>query len=291
MRSSPALPHAPRPLEARAHILLILDSCRFDTFVRARPRFMTRLGPIERRYSSATWTAPAHYNLLCGLYPHRVEPGKRASEVYDAEFSQHAQRLGLDRAELTGMLPSLWLPSFLQRRGFFTQALVSLPVINPSTPLNQGFSDYRLMERRAGFGEMLRRLRFFEDRPSFHLLNLGETHYPYGAEDSELPHLHGLHGICGELDRSLREGVGISSLNGADLFSPAMLRELKQRQIQAVQAVDPIVSRLFDLVPKGTWITITADHGELFGEEGCFGHGPFKHQKVLEVPFLEGALL
>ena len=30
--------------------------------------------------------------------------------------------------------------------------------------------------------------------------------------------------------------------------------------------------------------------GELFGEEGYFGHGPIHHEKVLEVPFLEGKL-
>jgi hypothetical protein len=33
---------------------------------------------------------------------------------------------------------------------------------------------------------------------------------------------------------------------------------------------------------------VTADHGELFGEDGYFGHGPIQHPKVLEVPFVEG---
>ena len=33
---------------------------------------------------------------------------------------------------------------------------------------------------------------------------------------------------------------------------------------------------------------VTADHGELFGEEGYFGHGPIQHDKVFEVPYLEG---
>jgi hypothetical protein len=28
----------------------------------------------------------------------------------------------------------------------------------------------------------------------------------------------------------------------------------------------------------------------LFGEEGYFGHGPILHEKVLEVPFVEGQL-
>ena len=34
----------------------------------------------------------------------------------------------------------------------------------------------------------------------------------------------------------------------------------------------------------------TADHGELFGEAGYFGHGPIMHEKCFEVPFLEGKL-
>jgi len=28
----------------------------------------------------------------------------------------------------------------------------------------------------------------------------------------------------------------------------------------------------------------------LFGEEGYFGHGPIQHDKVFEVPFVEGKL-
>ena len=45
-----------------------------------------------------------------------------------------------------------------------------------------------------------------------------------------------------------------------------------------------------DLAPRNTYVTITSDHGELFGEDGYFGHGPIQHEKVLEVPFLEGKL-
>ena len=33
---------------------------------------------------------------------------------------------------------------------------------------------------------------------------------------------------------------------------------------------------------------MTSDHGELFGEGGYFGHGPIAHEKVFEVPFVEG---
>ena len=51
-----------------------------------------------------------------------------------------------------------------------------------------------------------------------------------------------------------------------------------------------VVEELFDLAPRNTYITITSDHGELFGEDGYFGHGPIQHEKVFEVFFTEGKL-
>jgi arylsulfatase A-like enzyme len=41
-------------------------------------------------------------------------------------------------------------------------------------------------------------------------------------------------------------------------------------------------------VPDDTYLVITSDHGDLFGEGGMFGHGAVVHEKVLEVPFAEG---
>ena len=66
--------------------------------------------------------------------------------------------------------------------------------------------------------------------------------------------------------------------------------ELRQRQVEAVRYLDCVVEELFDLVPRNTYITITSDHGELFGEEGYFGHGPIQHDKVFEVFLVEGKL-
>jgi arylsulfatase A-like enzyme len=79
-------------------------------------------------------------------------------------------------------------------------------------------------------------------------------------------------------------------LKGTRFFNQKKMNDLRHRQIAAVKYLDVVVEELFDLVPKNTYITITSDHGELFGEDGYFGHGPVQHPKVLEVPFLEGKL-
>ena len=68
------------------------------------------------------------------------------------------------------------------------------------------------------------------------------------------------------------------------------VQRMRSRQVRAVQAIDAIFEELFDLLPENTWVTVTSDHGELFGEDGYFGHGPIQHAKVLEVPFVEGLL-
>jgi len=74
------------------------------------------------------------------------------------------------------------------------------------------------------------------------------------------------------------------------MFDNRKLRALRERQVAAVKYLDRVVEELFDTVPKNTYVTITSDHGELFGEEGYFGHGPIQHKKVFEVPFVEGKI-
>ena len=67
-----------------------------------------------------------------------------------------------------------------------------------------------------------------------------------------------------------------------------VLEALQERQVDTVRYIDTVFEELFDKVPKNTHIVVTADHGELFGEEGYFGHGPIMHEKCFEVPYLEG---
>jgi hypothetical protein len=127
-----------------------------------------------------------------------------------------------------------------------------LPVLNPRTILNHGFDTYKLMPAHNDMRAMVREMKFSEERPSFYLLNVGETHYPYalpGEPPEEWPRISGVHGVFKHLDE---HGVGASWWLGARRCS--------------------------------------TNHGELFGEEGYFGHGPIQHDKVFEVFLAEGKL-
>jgi hypothetical protein len=279
-------------MRARNHyVLIVFDSCRYDSFQTARPRTMRKLGKVERRWSYASWTAPSHYNLLMGLMPHTSPRNVYASEYYKNDFFKFNERLGEGGIEFKSFVPRLYLPVLLQKLGYQTNAMVSLPVLNPATVLNSGFDSYRLMEKHNDMRAMVRQMRFSEDQPAFYLLNVGETHYPYALPDEpedEWPRISGVHGVFKHLDEAI---VGGKLRRGrTKMFDNRKLAKLRDRQIDAVKYLDGVVEELFDLAPKNTYITITFDHGELFGEEGYFGHGPIHHEKVLEVPFVEGKL-
>jgi hypothetical protein len=279
-------------MSSNNYILVVFDSCRYDSFMRARPKIMKKLGKVERRWSYASWTSPSHYNLLIGLMPHLSPKHVYASEYYKKDFLQFNERLGRRDIQFRSLVPRLYLPVFLNETlGYRTHAMVSLPVLNPKTVLNQGFDSFKLMDRHNDMRAMVRQLRFSDGRPSFYLLNVGETHYPYALPDEpedQWPRISGVHGVFKHLDDLVVGGKLAKSKE--KFFDDAKMEELRKRQVRAVGYLDKVVEELFDVVPKNTYITITSDHGELFGEEGYFGHGPIHHEKVWEVPFVEGKI-
>jgi hypothetical protein len=284
----------PAPLGRNNYLLIVFDSCRFDSFAAAEAKTIAKLGPLERRWSYASWTAPSHYNLLMGLLPHASPTHVYASEYYKRDFVKYNERLGSDGIEFKRLIPSLYLPTFLkQKMGYHTHAMVSLPVLNPHTVLNRDFDSFVLMPKHNDMAAMLDRLAFDPERPSFYLLNVGETHYPFARPDEDpeqWPRISGVHGVFKHLDDQMVGGRLVEHGPEPKFFDQEKLDLLRARQIDTVRYLDGVFERLFDLVPPNTYVTVTSDHGELFGEAGYFGHGPINHEKVYEVPFLEGKI-
>ena len=268
-------------------VWIILDSCRYDAFVAATTPCVERLAhfngtAIERRYSYASWTAPSHYAFLMGMLPHTSPPGVFASLTYKQEFIKWNDRLGATGLDFARFVPHLSLPKVLSELGYHTVARVSLPVLNELTLLSKHFDDYKLMDSHQDFAGMVEQVTFAADRPTFYFLNLGETHYPYMLDEATLPRISGVHGVF------RRMGEDPLPREDQAFFDVATLDRLRAQQIKCVEYVDGLLGALFDRCPRGTHLIITADHGELFGEDGYFGHGPVMHEKVFEVPFVEG---
>lgn len=104
----------------------------------------------------------------------------------------------------------------------------------------------------------------------FGLLNIGETHYPYG-------------GRC-DLSRSRL----IEALDDKEMTLD--YETVHEWQVEGCKDALDAVIPLIDAVPPGTNIIITGDHGELFGEKGGYGHNLSTsaeiHEKLYQVPLL-----
>ena len=273
-------------------LMITFDSCRFDSFVAAKTPNISKLGEVERRYSYASWTVPSHTVLMLGASPHTSPKGVFASEVYKKDFVKWGDRLGIPDISFRGFVPRLSLPAFLQQHGYKTNALVSMPVLNQTTILNQHFDRYQLMKSHHDFNAIIDNLVFEKDQPSFYLLNVGETHYPYtlpGESGDDLPRISGVHGVFKHMDDQILQGGGALQ-DDERFFNMDQMRALHAKQISNVEYLDRLFEKLYEVIPANTHIMVMADHGELFGEEGYFGHGPILHDKVFEVFFVEGQI-
>jgi len=289
----PGLPPHPEPKADNNFIIVILDSLRYDSFMAAEPKVIGKLGKVEKRYTYASWTAPSHYNLLTGLLPHTSPEHVYASEYYKEDFFNYNKRLGAKDVEFAKMVPGLWFPEFLRNTlGFKTHARVSLPVLNPKTASNRAFDSFQRMDSHNDMRAMLPTMKFESDRPSFYLLNVGETHYPYAKpdEDSSMwPRISGVNGVFKKMDATIDKD-NPDFKEEFQFFDQDKLDQLRERQIDTVRYLEGVFEELYDMVPKNTYIIVTADHGELFGEMGYFGHGPIMHEKCFEVPYVEGMI-
>lgn len=268
-------------------VFIVMDSCRFDSFVAAKTPNIDRLGAVEKRYSYASWTAPSHHTFAMGMMPHTSPTDVFASEVYKDEFAHWRDRTGRQEIAFKDFLPELSLPKVLSSLGYRTIAKVSMPVLNQYTLLNKHFHDYKLMGNHNDFVGMIDEM-FPNDDPQYYFLNLGETHYPYMLSGDDLPHVSGVHGVLKKLDNNDATKAATSGVKNA--FTPERFEMLHKQQTTCVEYVDDKIGELMDIAPEGTHFIVTADHGELFGENGYFGHGPIMHEKCFEVPFIEGKL-
>jgi sulfatase-like protein len=283
----------PDPQADNHFVIVILDSCRYDSFMAAESKVIAKLGKVEKRYTYASWTAPSHYNLLTGLLPHTSPTNVYASEYYKEDFFNYNERLGAKGIEFAKMVPGLWFPGLLRNTlGYKTHARVSLPVLNPKTGINRDFDSFQLMDSHNDMRSMLPTMTFGDERPEFYMLNVGETHYPYAKpdEDSSMwPRISGVNGVFRKMNDQIDKDHP-DFKEEFQFFDQDKMDQLRERQIDTVRYLDGVFEELYDMVPKNTHIIVTADHGELFGEAGYFGHGPIMHEKCFEVPYLEGKI-
>jgi arylsulfatase A-like enzyme len=125
------------------------------------------------------------------------------------------------------------------------------------------------------------------ERPFFAFLNYYDAHYPY-----ELPAL-GIHRF-GEKPRTIREANEIR--DWPQLIqkgpTPYQINYGRDAYDDCIADLDEHLGRLIDELGRRsildrTWVIVTADHGESFGENpGVFWHGTSLYQAQLHVPLV-----
>ncbi len=267
-------------------VLLVFDSCRYDSMAAAWPtlRNIPRIGELQRAYSLSTWTFTSHILFTLGRLPwidRRTDTTQQKTELADL-------RLWKTRLGLTDDHPFQQgrdLRTGLHRLGYELNAITSA---NPLT----GDSRFRpFVDNLVSVGQfencLERALTKLDlSRPQYLIINVCETHYPYydGAYDPQFSPYH-LHGFAAQMRAAAEDRVVT-----IPTYDEALLSTLRLRQIESIRYLDSIMPKLFGALPADTNLTITADHGDCFGEDGFVGHGEVWNKMVLEVPFLEGRI-
>ena len=231
-----------------------------------------------RAVSTSSWTLPAHASLFTGRFP--TSHGARYDPKGPLVLADAIQAPRAIRAR--GLSPGMQtLAGRLAAGGYDTAAVVGGPWLLRSFGLADGFAHYDdagITEYRGRRAEDVARgarawLADWSDRddgrPFFLFLNFYDPHFPY---DPPPPH-----------DRAfLPPGVEPDSRRRAQwqALYDGEIRYVDQQLGSVLELLDQ--RDLYD----DTWIVVTSDHGELFGEHEEWGHGGHLYQELVAIPLL-----
>jgi arylsulfatase A-like enzyme len=266
-----------RWFDDRPRVLLIVhDTVRADPLSlygyphRTTPT-LDALGAEAMVYTHAiaagTWTPPSHASLFTGLMP-----------------SEH--RVGHVREEIGSGIRALdpgvpLLAEAMAASGYRTAAYVAnYGFLDPVFGLARGFEDYkrenlrpadRLAARVSGWIERNR------PGPFFLFLNVMDAHGPHKAPPG--------------YDRMFGPADGLPHPKAPDGPDPVEAARRIMQYDGEIRWIDDQLARIFDALRRvGRWdetmIVVTSDHGELFGEDGRWGHGGDPIFPLVHVPLI-----
>jgi len=245
--------------------------------------------------SPATWSLPSHASLFTG----RFVSAHRAHDEHpflDGDTPTLAETLARDGWDTRSFTANAWIGESLGMvRGFAwtDQAWRRGDVARPFV------ATYRLLDRLGWDGgdkggaavtttfEAWLAARPQDGRPAFAFLDFVEAQLPY----HQLPP----DDLSRFTSRPRRELYGLSSQLlmaqfGGDLPAGRDAAELAAAMYDAgVAYADHLLGRVVDALQRRgtldrTIVVVLADHGELLGDHGEFGHGHSLYEQALHVP-------
>ncbi len=299
---APPTSHAPNVL------LLILDTVRASSLslygspVPTTP-YLEELGRrgvvFDWAISPAPWTLPSHASMFTGRWPSELRADWLSplgqDDITLAEvLAAHGYRTGGFTANLQATAAETGLA---QGFAHYDDYPLRLDVMLRSTAI--GFQLFnRFILWRLGEQKVARKpaslmrsafLRWVGDgrseAPFFAFVNLFDAHVPYDPAPAFL----GRFGPVTDHSRRLRGGRG--SEGGRLARDTTWIAERRWRYEEAIATIDAEIRTMLDTLQsrgllENTLIVVTADHGELFGEHGLFGHGHSLYLDEIRVPLL-----
>jgi arylsulfatase A-like enzyme len=276
---------------------------------------------FDRAQATAPWTLPSHASMFTGRWPHELTAGWMAP--LDAADPTVAEYLGAKGYATAGFVANRFYcgwdsglsrgfthyqdHALLRLGGFRLAALVDrfvegllqvdrfrrnwlgFDLIPPVEDFVIGlFTGGDRKEAAAVNREFLAWLcgRRQPERPFFVFLNYFDAHYPY-LVPKEHVHRFGARPVT-QQEWDIIENwrtVDKSTLSVQDI---TFARDAYDSCVADLdEQLGLLLDELEDLgVLEKTWVIITSDHGESFGEHGGFGHGGSLYQTELHVPLL-----
>lgn len=231
--------------------------------------------------SVSSWTLPSHASLFTGLFPtvHGAHYDQRADLSLGTAFNQKKGAvLSAFRANGLGAEADT-LAEVLRDEGYATCGVGAGPWLKPIFGLGQGFEVYdadcpAYNGRTADEVTVLAKsfLKRNSEKPFFLFLNYFDPHLPYVAP-KRLRNRFWDKPVPDEKSGHLILEYGISQYDTEILFMDEQIGLL----FQELKNLD-----LWD----DTWIIVTGDHGEHFGEKNLIGHGYALFEETLRLPLI-----
>jgi hypothetical protein len=247
-------------------LTIVLDSLRYDSFESANTPAIDEHFDVVEAAALATFTYPAHAALFQGFYPTTNTERPFYNRFVKSVFRWFYKTKRPAIEHLDGIRS---IPHTLSVRGVRTGCVGGVGWFNRASPLKNGFKSNFCYKSNVIDGTSII-MRYLDKQPFYGCFNIGTTHRPYK---------------CPDIPEELKSVSGPKS--GNDYDNSKYDEKLHQRQIICTEFVDKQLVTIFhwlkSTVDRPTFVCFCADHGECFGEDGCYGHG-FYHPNVMKVP-------
>lgn len=282
--------------------LITLDSCRYDTAVKANTPNLDNMSSLKKAENYATFTFPAHHAFFIGNLPMIEGEDKQYIAGIDQIWRSTDAR-NTDKKVLS-TFDSINIIDYYQRNGYNVQGFGGVGFFNTfvsSNSLPSLFKNFQYFgpesnlhpyeklprhENTLPLGNIDVLVDKISDRePYFLFVNCPETHIPYDVPGTNVDaqYIDLIKRVYKEQNKKVRHDPNNLP------FTDAEIDQLKNQQTLALEWVDGKLGELFAELPANlpTVTIVLGDHGEEFGDEGRFGH-VHTAKSILTVPVWVG---